>query len=309
MFRPFKEVVALAFCLALICPAYANQDASQPKGAKETSSTATSPSPSTASDSPLDALNTFVIEHAQALPHAGAQKLAVTFGGGENAGSRGTGFLIGVKGNKVIWKKLLPLKQDVNTAKTDVDCRNGNIVVSFQYPGSAAYVSQTFSFDGKDLKLVGFKEGDPSQAVVDRLIKFAKSGSRAQYEKWTDQDNAIFYPGNYITAENVGTILKTGQKTAMALAAAGKYAQAAERMEIAMDGTEYLISLNGNLGDDVKESPRDWIEAWSDDSIQVAPSVWAPVLKDYGDILVKCKRSKEAKLMHAAAARALAKKS
>ena len=81
------------------------------------------------------------------LKKIGAQQLKVLFEDSADDKPQ-RAWLQGISHDSVVWKKPLPLKFAVNTAKTDVICRKGRIEVVSQYPGSAAYTDQTFIWDG-----------------------------------------------------------------------------------------------------------------------------------------------------------------
>lgn len=233
-----------------------------------------------------------------ALKKNGAKKLAVCFA--EPVGELPQkAWLEGMNGEKVLWKKPLPLKVQVNTAKTDVICRKGQIEVISQYPGSAAYTNQIFNWDGIKIAFVSKKDGDDSQEQVDRLKKIALTGTSQQLDDFSNEDHAIFYPDNYITVDNVKSILDAGRKQSLALLAAHKPQQAAQRMQICLDASQELCYLEGLEGEKTS-SPAKWIEAWSVDRVALPESYWKPFLKDYGSVLKAAGRVKESAKMVAA---------
>ncbi|MBS1957631.1 MAG: hypothetical protein JST89_25815 [Cyanobacteria bacterium SZAS-4] len=202
-------------------------------------------------------------------------------------------WLQGVSNENVVWKKSLPLKFPVNTAKTDVICRKGRIEVVSQYPGSAAYTNQTFTWDGEKVTFVSKKDGDPSQEQVDKLMKLAVSGTHQQLSDFANDEHVIFYPGNYINTDNVKAMLTAGRKKALALASAHKAQQAAQRMEICLDASMELCYLEGEEGE-TKTAPAKWIEAWSEDRIALPSTFWKPILKDYSTLLKASGKLKQA---------------
>ncbi|HEY9683982.1 MAG TPA: hypothetical protein V6C89_19655 [Drouetiella sp.] len=233
-----------------------------------------------------------------ALKKNGARKLCVCFSDSSDDKPQKT-FLEGMTGEKVVWKKNIPLKVAVNTAKTDVIGRSGRLEIISQDPGSAAYTKQTFTWDGSKVAFVSKIDGDASQEQVDQLKKIALSGTQAQLDDFSDQDHAIFYPDNYITVDNVKSILDGGRKQALALLAAHKPQQAAQRMQLCLDASMELCYLEGLEGEK-KTAPATWIEAWSVDRIALPASYWKPILKDYGTVLKAAGRVKESAKMVAA---------
>ncbi|CAN5599903.1 hypothetical protein BH10CYA1_BH10CYA1_11190 [soil metagenome] len=202
-------------------------------------------------------------------------------------------WLQGVSNEKVVWKKPVPLKFAVNTAKTDVICRNGRIEVVSQYPGSAAYTNQTFTWDGNKVSFVSKKDGDASQEQVDKLMKLALNGTHQQLDDFDNDEHVIFYPDNYINTNNIKAMLTAGRKQALALAAAHKPLQAAQRMEICLDASMALVYLEGDTGEK-KTAPAKWIEAWSVDRIALPASFWKPILNDYSTLLKASGKVKQA---------------
>lgn len=232
---------------------------------------------------------------ASSLKKNGAHKLSVRFADAVGEAPQ-KAWLEGLNGEKVVWKKPLPLKVQVNEAKTDVICSSGRIEVISQYPGSAAYTKQTFTWDGSKVMFVGKKDGDNSQEQVDRLKKIALSGTHAQLDDFLNEEHVIFYPDNYITVENVKAILDGGRKQALALLAAHKPQQAAQRLKLCLDASQELCYLEGQEGDKTT-APGKWIEAWSVDRITLPESYWKSILKDYSTILKAAGKSKESALM------------
>ena len=246
-----------------------------------------------------DTVDNIEVTGSAALKKAGATKVTVFFEAPADGSFTKTAWLLGSKNGKVIWKTRLPVKLDINRAKADVACRKGQIVVSSQSPGSAAYTSQTFSWDGKKAALVGTKMGDPSQDIVNALLKLGEKGTRSQLDSWNDQDHVVIYPGNYVTQANLESILDRGHKTALALDKAGKHALAAERMELCFDASQDLVETAGGASDQTKK-PAKWIAAWTADSAPLPASKWTPLLKDYAQFLRKCGKQKQAQNVLAA---------
>jgi len=236
--------------------------------------------------------NVDVIDGA-ALKKAGATKLSVFFVEGADGSDGKTAFLLGTKAGKIVWKAPLPLKQEINRAKTDVICRKGQIHIISQFPGCAAYVNQIFSWDGVKAILVKTISGDPSQDEVNKLTAYAASGTRAQLDAWEEKEHNVFYPGNYINQDNLEKLLKGGQKAAQVLDKAGKPALAAARMELCFDAGQDLVELVSGGSEETK-TPAKWIGAWQADCIDMPAAKWTPMMKDYAQYLEKCGKKKQA---------------
>ena len=237
------------------------------------------------------ATQTLEIIDAKPLKKAGADELNVRIDVQENSPMKA--WLQGTKKGGVIWERPIPLREEFNPAKMDAICRNGKLVIMSQYPGSAAYNSETFSWDGNILRFISSKAGDPSLDVVTALINLAKAGSRMQMDQWEEQDHNVMYPSNYITVEALEKLLGGGQKTALVLAKAGKPALAAQRMEICFDASANMIALLG--GDSNKaQTPDKWIELWQTDCLELPVREWAPKLTNYAIYLQECGKYKQA---------------
>lgn len=238
------------------------------------------------------------VADSQGLKRNGADSLRVSFKDEDK-----TAYLEGLKGESVLWRKAFTLPVEINPAKTDVMCTKGKLVILSQYPFSARFTNLTYSFDGNDLKLVSTNEGDPSQDIVERLVKLSASGSRAAFDKFIGEDHAMFYPGNYVTMGNVERILRGGHKAATAIGATNKEA-ALDRLAISLEAAAYLIGLSEGYAQD-KDEPANWIDAFVSTSINVDAKIWAPVVNDYGYYLQKCGRHKEAIVAFQAVIKAL----
>ena len=244
-------------------------------------------------DEPTDATDLRDLGNCHLSSMAEADQLKVGFDSNSEAGSI-KAWLIGYKQGAMIWKKPLPLVEQVNLAKTTVDCRKGKIYVVSQFPGSAAYISQIFSFDGKVARLVAQESGDPSKKQVDSITAIAKNGTRDQLDDWASGEHAIFYPGNYINVNSVDALLSGGYKTALVLDKAGKPALAAERIEICFDASKSMVcdGMGGIDGCDDEHTPSKWISVWT--NMEVPASAWAPKLNDYAFFLQKCGKHQKA---------------
>lgn len=233
------------------------------------------------------------------LKRNGADALRVSF-----MDENKTAYLEGLKGENVIWRKPFTLPLEINPAKTDVMCAKGKLVILSQYPFSARFANLTYTFDGNALKLVSTNQGDPSQDIVERLVKLSSSGSRAAFDVYVGEEHAMFYPGSYVTMGNIERILQAGNKSAIASGATGKNDAALERLAITLDAASYLIGLSESYADD-KEEPANWIDAFTSTSISLDAKIWAPVVNDYGFYLQRCGRHKEAIVAFQAVIKAL----
>jgi tetratricopeptide (TPR) repeat protein len=237
---------------------------------------------------------TLEITDGKALKKAGADQLNVFVEQSASGAPTMKVWLQGIKKEKVAWKKPIPIQDEFNSAKMDAVCRNGKLLIMSQSPGSAAFVSETFNWDGNAVRFLSKKHGDPSMDEVLKLTNLAKSGSRAQMDQWADEDHNVSYPGNYITVESVDKLLSAGQNAALALNSAGKPALAARRMEICFDASEHMIGLACGGESDKTKTPDQWIEMWQADCIQLPVKDWAPRLSDYALFLQKSGNYKQA---------------
>jgi tetratricopeptide (TPR) repeat protein len=228
---------------------------------------------------------TLEIDDSGPLKKAGADKLNIYVEEGANGAAPMKVWLQGTKHDKVVWKKPVPIQDEFNSAKMDAVCRNGKLLIMSQFSGSAAYVSETFGWDGNAVRFLSKKQGDPSMAEVVRLTNLAKSGSRAQMEQWENEDHNVQYPGSYITVESTDQLLSAGQNAAIALSKAGKPALAARRIEICFDASAHLIGLACGGDSDKTATPDKWIDMWQEESIQLPAKDWAPRLACYARFL------------------------
>ncbi|MBS1992633.1 MAG: hypothetical protein JSS83_19075 [Cyanobacteria bacterium SZAS LIN-3] len=239
------------------------------------------------------------VQNAGPLKKAGATKLSVFFVEEPDGSFSKKAFLLGTKAGKIVWKAPLPVSEEFNRAKCDVLCRNGLLYVMSQFPGCAAYISQSFRWDGVKATLVKTEKGDPSQAEVDALTALAEKGTRAQLDAWEEKEHNVMYPGNYINQQSLETLLKRGQKAALALAQSGRPAMAAARMELCFDASQDLVELADGGGEGTK-TPAKWISAWKAESMDMPAEKWTPMLKDYAQYLQKCGKQKQAQTVLAA---------
>ncbi|MBI2809389.1 MAG: hypothetical protein HYX67_00965, partial [Candidatus Melainabacteria bacterium] len=161
---------------------------------------------------------------------------------------------------------------------------------------------------GNKVAFVSKKDGDASQEQVDKLMKLALTGTHQQLDDFEGEEHVIFYPDNYINTDNVKAMLIAGRKRALALAAAHKPQQAAQRMEICLDASMALVYLEGDAGEKTT-APAKWIEAWSVDRIALPANFWRPILNDYSKLLKASGKVKQAAAIANAASDASNKKS
>jgi tetratricopeptide (TPR) repeat protein len=250
--------------------------------------------PVTFADDSSTHTQTLEIVDGKGLKKAGADQLNVLVEQGASDATTMKVWLQGIKKEKVAWKKPIPIQDEFNSAKMDAVCRNGKLLIMSQSSGSAAYVSETFNWDGNEVRFLSKKHGDPSMDEVVKLTNLAKTGTRAQMDQWADGDHNVSYPGNYITVESVDKLLSAGQNAALALNSAGKPALAARRMEICFDASEHLIGLACGGESDKTKTPDQWIEMWQADCIQLPVKDWVSRLSDYASFLQKSGNHKQA---------------
>ncbi|HEY9677550.1 MAG TPA: hypothetical protein V6C76_06050 [Drouetiella sp.] len=243
---------------------------------------------------PAFADTTSDVMHPESLKKLGAKKLTMRFEESKNDTMPQKTWLQGSNAaGSVLWKKSVPLKENVNTAKTDVICRNGRIEVISQFPGSAAYTKQTFLWNGNVVSFVSKINADPCQEQVEKLKKLATSGTMQQLESFENQEHVIFYPANYINIDNVKALLTDGHKVAAKLFAAHKPALAAQRMKVCFEASKVLCYLEEQNGNNQGE-PDAWIEAWSEDQVSLPSNFWKPLLADYASFLKESGQAKRA---------------
>jgi hypothetical protein len=72
----------------------------------------------------LAELEAGIIEPCNGVPLAGAERVAVAIINREN--DNGV-LLVGIKAEKIVWQKRFPLPEEINTAKTVVNCQGETI--------------------------------------------------------------------------------------------------------------------------------------------------------------------------------------
>jgi len=198
-------------------------------------------------------------------------------------------WLEGLKDGKVLWKKTFPVKEGVNTAKTDVVANGKNTIVIYsQMPGSANTCIQEFNWNGDALTLKKSHWHDASQELVSKCIDLALHGTSDQYTKYVEPldsgDRAIMYPGNYINADTLTNLIKEGDKVALALGAKGNNDAAADRLALVFDCSTDLMGYAGSAESGTSQSDT-WIKSW--DAFELPATTYGPALNDYAYFLQK----------------------
>src|ERR1044072_8534657 len=100
-------------------------------------------------------------ETCRNAPLNGADAVRVIVRGNENV------LLVGTTGKTVVWKKQLPLKEEVNSAKTNPICKGRTIELYSQFPFSAYTEVYTFAWDVRAVKYVSPRSEDPSAETLE----------------------------------------------------------------------------------------------------------------------------------------------
>ncbi|HEV2912171.1 MAG TPA: bacterial transcriptional activator domain-containing protein [Pyrinomonadaceae bacterium] len=227
-----------------------------------------------------DALAGEGAELCKHAPLAGAAKVFVVVRENDQV------LLVGLKGQSVAWKKSFPLREDVNKAKTYVECKGRTIELHSQLPFSAAEVIQTFSWDGLRLKYVSTRHADPSAEFVEEVIRAAETGDtktlRAFLKSESDGDIGVMYPHAYITRQLFTDAIRRGHNAATRLFKGGRAREAALRLSLMFDVTAKLNRVLG-IDEEASKRPDLWLAAWKFHEMQ--PGEYAYALNDYGYFL------------------------
>jgi tetratricopeptide (TPR) repeat protein len=234
-----------------------------------------------AQDVPPGALDGETAELCNGAPLAGANKVYVVVRENDDVQ------LIGMRGPSAIWKKSFPLREDVNKAKTYVQCQARVIELHSQLPFSAAEVIQTFSWNGLRLKYVATRHEDPSAEFIEEMIRAAEKGDTRTLRPFLKNDPAegtveVMYPYAYITRQLFADAIKRGHNVATRLFRQGRAREAALRLSLMFDVTEELNQIV-SADEPLKESPARWLAAWKAQELEPGDYVYA--LNDYGFFL------------------------
>ncbi len=226
----------------------------------------------------LAELEAGVIEPCNGLPLAGAEKIAVAIINKENDNGA---ILVGIKGESIVWQRRFPLPEEINTAKTVVNCQGETIELYSQLPYLTAGTSYRFSWNGKELRYLSKKEeDDPTVKDLEASIKAAVNGD----SKALDID--ILYPQQYISGDLISSTIKRGHRVATELYKEGKALEAATRLSLIFDLTAhfaYLATGNNNVQEESFARPEGWLIAWQ--ALQVETKNYLTPFNDYGFFL------------------------
>lgn len=241
--------------------------------------TATSKAP--AQDVPPEALGGETAELCTGAPLAGADKVYVVVRENDDVQ------LIGMRGQSAAWKKSFPLREDVNKAKTYVQCRAGTIELHSQLPFSAAEVIQTFSWNGLRLRYSATRHEDPSAEFIEEMIRAAEKGDTKTLRPFLENDPAegtveVMYPHAYITRQLFADAVRRGHDAATRLFRQGRAREAALRLSLMFDVTEELNQIV-SADEPLTESPARWLAAWK--ALEMEPGEYVYALNDYGFFL------------------------
>jgi tetratricopeptide (TPR) repeat protein len=211
-------------------------------------------------------------------PLAGASKVYVVVKENDNV------LLVGMKGKTAVWRKSFPLREDVNKAKTFVECQGQRIELHAQQPFSAAEIIQTFSWDGRRLRYVATRYEDPSAEFIEEMLRAAEKGDTKTLRPFLENDPAegtveVMYPYAYINRRLFVEAIRRGHTAATRLFKLGRAREAAVRLSLMFDVTAALDRIVS--GDEApSKKPDKWLAAWKSQEMEAADYVYA--LNDYG---------------------------
>jgi tetratricopeptide (TPR) repeat protein len=195
--------------------------------------------------------------------------------------------LVGMRGRAVTWKKSFPLREDVNKAKTYVECKGRAIELHSQLPFSAAEVIQAFSWDGRRLTYRATRHEDPSAEFIEGMIRAAEAGDTRALSRFLGNDPAegevdVMYPYAYIDSRLFAEAIKRGHTAATRLFKLGRARDAALRLSLMFDVTVQLNRIV-SAEEPVRNRADAWIQAWKDREMSAGDYAYA--LNDYGYFL------------------------
>ena len=218
-------------------------------------------------------------ETCKNTPLAGAAAVRVIVRGNQNV------LLVGTRGKTVVWKKQLPLPEEVNTPKTNPTCKGRTIELYSQFPFSAFTKVYTFSWDGHSIQYLSTRSEDPSAETLEEAIRAAETGDAKTLNSLYAEGHylPIFYPMNYIYKSTLAEAIKRGHTAATRLYKAGKSREAATRLALMFDLTVALVNTVAGDDDSQTKAPDKWLQAWK--SLEVANADYIYALNDYGFFL------------------------
>lgn len=214
-------------------------------------------------------------------PLAGAIKVYVVIKDNDNVQ------LVGMKGKTALWRKSFPLREDVNKAKTYVQCQGQSIELHSQLPFSAAEIIQTFSWDGQRLKYVATRNEDPSAEFIEKMLVAAEKGDTKTLRPFLENDPAegtveVMYPYAYINRQLFVDAIRRGHNAATRLFKTGRAREAALRLSLMFDVTAELDRIV-SADEAPSGTPDKWLAAWKSQEMETGDYVYA--LNDYGFFL------------------------
>jgi tetratricopeptide (TPR) repeat protein len=229
------------------------------------------------------------------LKKNGADKLVVLVETKEDQPSTKSVFLEGLKGGKLLWKKVFPIRSDVNLPKSGAQANGTYIDVWSQMPMKATTVTQRFLWDGSKLTFKGNNVEDASQQAVNRYEQIAKNGTRAQFEKaQRGGDLEVMYPISYVTDFNTASIIEGGHKTALSLYRSGNAKAAAERMELALDCASDFASLAYPEEGNERTKLELWLRTFGSKGVDLERWQYMSAINDYAFFLAENKEFSQA---------------
>lgn len=212
-------------------------------------------------------------------PRAGARSVKVVVRANDDV------LLVGLNGNRVLWQKKFPLKEEVNTPKTTITCKGQRIELYSQAPFSAAASIQTFAWNGTTLRHVSTRYEDPSAEFIENAIKAAEAGDKRRLDALygnEEGDIEILYPGRYISGALLAEAIKRGHESASAVHKTGKPREAAARLALMFDLTvDFAVTASGDVS--ATTQVEKWLEAWKSQEMETKDYI--PALNDYGFFL------------------------
>jgi hypothetical protein len=218
-------------------------------------------------------------ETCRGAPLAGAAAVRVIVRGNEDV------LLVGTRGKTVLWKKQVPLPEEVNTPKTSPTCKGRTIELYSQFPFSAYARVYTFSWDGRSIKYLSTRSEDPSAETLEEAISAAETGNLKKLNSLYAEGNylPIMYPMHYIGSATLAEAIKRGHTAATKLYKMGKSREAAARLALMFDLTVALAHTVAGDDDVAAKAPDTWLKAWKSLEVEGADYVYA--LNDYGYFL------------------------
>jgi tetratricopeptide (TPR) repeat protein len=220
-------------------------------------------------------------ENCHQLPKFGADSLSIHFKWDSDSAKPAQAFLLGTKGDQLIWKRQFPWEQGkgfLNPAKSNSDCQDGAIRLYSQIPFSAFTYIQIFRWENQQLSYISSTSEDPSAEAVDRMIEQVAKGNNDIFK---DESLSFFYPHRYIYGAKLAEAIALGHKVSFRLYHQGNAPEAALRLKSMFNLTVTLTEIIGKSSQG--SEPQKWVETWKD--MEVDPNIYVAALNDYGFFL------------------------